>query len=239
MKAVVMSFCGYDTPIHDLTHMVAPGCILQGAYHLAAALPHLPEGSVTLAVIDPDVGSSRNGMAALFRGRFVVAPDNGLVSLLYGTLKAWKLPPADESVSPTFHGRDVFAPCAARLVIDPGWTDFLAPLENPVKLGGLKPVCSISSVQATVLHVDHFGNCILGLGPHDLLGFVPEVILSRDIEIPLHTVSSYCMSPSDKSVLFLMGSQGFFELGINGARCGSTWSVCWRQNHDKREMDWF
>jgi S-adenosylmethionine hydrolase len=216
MKAAIVSFSGYDTPIFDLTHMVARGNILQGAFHLAASLPHLPPGSVTLAVVDPGVGSSRPGMAAFWQGRFIVAPDNGLVSLLSGALKAWKLPSAGFAVSPTFHGRDVFAPCAARLAVDPGWTEFLDPLENPVKLCFVKPTRSGDSLQAAVLHVDHFGNCILGLVSGDVSGFVPESLLSRSGEIPLYPVSSYWQSPSCESVLFLQGSQGFFELSVNG-----------------------
>ncbi|MCK5131169.1 MAG: SAM-dependent chlorinase/fluorinase [Candidatus Sabulitectum sp.] len=216
MKAAILSFSGYDTPVIDLTHMVEPGNILQGAYHLRSSLPHLPEGSVTIAVVDPGVGSNRLGLAAFWKGRFIVAPDNGLITMLSGAIKVWKLPPPESDSAPTFHGRDVFAVCAARLAVDPGWTSFLEPLEKPVFLEEPKPVLSGSTLSAFVLHVDHFGNCILGITADDLHQFTPVVLAAASGEIPLVSVSSYHQAPAADSVLFLRGSQGFYEIALNG-----------------------
>lgn len=215
MKAAILSFSGYDSPVVDLTHMVEPGNILQGAYHLMSSLPHLPEGSVTLAVVDPGVGSSRLGMAALWQGRFIVAPDNGLITMMKGPLKSWKLPPAEPDSSSVFHGRDVFARCAARLAVDPGWTWYLDPLEDPVLLDEQKPVLSGDILSAVVLHVDHFGNCILGITQDDLLQYAPIALVSDGRETPLLTVTSYHQAPADDAFLFLKGSQGYFEMALN------------------------
>lgn len=200
----------------DLTHMVEPGNILQGAYHLRSSLPHLPEGSVTLAVVDPGVGSNRLGIAAFWRGRFIVAPDNGLITMLSGLLKTWKLPPPGSDSTPTFHGRDVFAECAARLAVDPGWTSYLDPLENPVLLEEPKPVLNDNTISVIVLHVDYFGNCILGISTDDIQQFVPMSISTDSGDVPLFPVSSYHQAPASDSILFLPGSQGFYELALNG-----------------------
>ena len=218
MKASILSFSGYDTPVVDLTHEVEPGNILHGAFHLFSTLPHLPEGSVTLAVVDPGVGSSRTGLVALWRGRFVVAPDNGLISMLSGPIRTWKLPPEDSSSSKTFHGRDVFAECAARVAINPGWTSFLEELDTPVMLE--KPETSIRGemLYTHILHVDNFGNCILSLTSDDLHEFLPVSLVtgSDSADVPLITVDSYYQSPDADSVLLLPGSLGLYELALNG-----------------------
>lgn len=216
MKGAILSYSGYDTPVIDLTHMVESGNILQGAYHLKSSLPHLPEGSVTLAVVDPGVGSNRLGLVALWQGRFIVAPDNGLITLLQDPVKIWQLPPPESDLHPTFHGRDYFSVCAAKLAIDPGWTFFLEPLENPVLLGETQPVLDDNMLSAIVLHVDNFGNCILSITEDDLQHCNPVTLLCASGEIPLVPVKSYFQAPEDDSVLFLLGSQGFYELALNG-----------------------
>ena len=214
MKAEILSFSGYDTPVIDLTHLVEPGNVLQGAYHLRASLPNLPEGSVTLAVVDPGVGSERSGMAAFWQGRFIVAPDNGLITMLTGPLKAWKLPPADPGSSTVFHGRDLFARCAARLAVDPGWTSYLDPLD-PVFLEEQKAILDDNILSVVVLHVDNFGNCILNATSEDMQGSFPVALVSDLCETPLFSVSSYHQAPVADALLFLQGSQGFFELALN------------------------
>ena len=200
----------------DLTHEVEAGNVLQGAYHLRTSLPYLPEGSVTLAVVDPGVGSERFGLAAFWQGRFIIAPDNGLITMLPEPLKTWKLPPPESSAAPTFHGRDVFAVCAARLAVDPGWTSYLEPLESPVLIEEPKFLIEGNTLSCTVLHVDHFGNCILSIKTSDLLEFTPAALVTLEGDVPLAPVSAYHQAPADDSILFLKGSQGSYELALNG-----------------------
>ena len=216
MKAVILSFAGYDIPLVDLTHMVQPGNILQGAYHLAAALPELPEGSITVVVIDPGVGSSRRALVAEWNGRLLVFPDNGLISLLPGVVNVWELPEFASEVSSTFHGRDVFAPAAARLVVDPGWIAFLKRVQNPVILD-FKPVISKNSAEVSVVHVDNFGNCIFGItNENTILRNVKKIVIDER-EFRLAHVSAYFEAESEDSLLFLVGSAGFFELAYSGS----------------------
>ncbi len=229
MKAAILSFAGYDTPVIDLTPKVGRGNVLHGAFHLRAALPHLPCGSVTLVVVDPGVGTDRLGLAALWRGRYLVAPDNGLVSLLPGPVSFWKLPPPERNASNTFHGRDYFAPCAARLSVDPGWTDFLEPHDNPVLLPFPQGAPSAEGLAASVLHTDHFGNCILSLTPEQVAGLVVTDLMTSGGSIPLKTVSCYADEPSGRELLFLRGSQGFMEIALSGGSAAeaSTWFREW------------
>lgn len=213
MKASVLSFAGYGTPVVDLTNRVGRGNVLQGAYHLRASLPHLPAGSVTLAVIDPGVGSSRGGLAAVWDDRFVVAPDNGLISLLPSSVSFRKLPPPDHRASNTFHGRDWFAPCAARLAVDPGWTEFLEPLNDPVRLLSCEPVFTGTTVEVAVLHTDIFGNCILGLDSG--CGLNVNTVSADTGDFTCKNVHCYSDARGNE-LLILCGSQGFMELAVKG-----------------------
>jgi S-adenosyl-L-methionine hydrolase (adenosine-forming) len=166
-------------PVIDLTHGIARQDVRQGAIALANALPSCPPG-VHLAVVDPGVGSARRAVAvAASEARFLVGPDNGLLSRaldrLGGPLGAVELsrsPFRLEPVSATFHGRDLFAPVAAHLSlgarleeagepIDPG---SLATLELPA------PRVSAEGVVANAIHTDRYGNVMLNLDGSMLAG---------------------------------------------------------------------
>ena len=146
-------------PLIDLSHGIARQDIRQGAILLANALPSCPPG-VHLAVVDPGVGSERRAVAvAAAEGRFLVGPDNGLLSRalerLGGALDAVDLsrsPFRLEPVSATFHGRDLFAPVAAHLALGarldeagradrPGVTDRARPPDAPDRAGRGRRSC--------------------------------------------------------------------------------------------------
>jgi S-adenosyl-L-methionine hydrolase (adenosine-forming) len=168
----VISQIAPGAPLIDLTHGIARQDVRQGAISLANALPSCPPG-VHLAVVDPGVGSDRRAVAvAAAEGRFLVGPDNGLLSRaldrLGGALDAVELsrsPFRLEPVSATFHGRDLFAPVAAHLAlgarlgeagesIDPG---SLVGLELPA------PRIGDGEILAHAIHIDRYGNVTLNL----------------------------------------------------------------------------
>jgi S-adenosylmethionine hydrolase len=166
-------------PLIDLSHGIARQDVRQGAIVLANALPSCPPG-VHLAVVDPGVGSARRSVAvAAPDGRYLVGPDNGLLTRaldrLGGALDAVELsrsPFRLEPVSATFHGRDLFAPVAAHLslgarleeageTIDPA---SLVTLELPT------PTVGSDEVVAHAIHVDGYGNVTLDLDSSMLAG---------------------------------------------------------------------
>src|SRR4051794_18694010 len=120
----VMKRIAPDVQIIDVTHGIPPRQVLQGAVTLANTLPYMPVG-VHLAVVDPGVGGSRRALALRDRGgRVHVGPDNGLLipaaDAFGGIAEAHELTNSDfalDSVSRTFHGRDLFAPAAAYLAL--------------------------------------------------------------------------------------------------------------------------
>jgi S-adenosyl-L-methionine hydrolase (adenosine-forming) len=180
----VMKKIAPDVEIIDITHGIAPQGVLQGALTLANTLPFMPEG-VHLAVVDPGVGGARRALALRdASGRIHVGPDNGLLipaaEKLGGITEAHELTNPEyalESVSRTFHGRDLFSPAAAHLALGvelaklgpPLAPDALARLDIP------EPELGTTRIQSTVLSVDRFGNVGLNLdrSHFDQVGIVP------------------------------------------------------------------
>ena len=161
-----------DVQVIDLTHGVKPGRVLQGALVLANALPYMPAG-VHLAVVDPGVGGVRRPLALRdAEGRLHVGPDNGLLlpaaERFGGVVEAHELANpayALESVSRTFHGRDLFSPAAAHLALGVPLGELGPPIdpEELVRLEVPQPEIGQSRIRATVLGVDRFGNIALNL----------------------------------------------------------------------------
>lgn len=173
-----------DVEIIDITHGVPPRNVLQGALTLANTLPYMPVG-VHLAVVDPGVGSARRALALRDgEGRMHVGPDNGLLipaaERLGGIVEAHELTNpayALESVSRTFHGRDLFSPAAAHLCLGVPLAE-LGPPVDPDALARLdlpEPELGATRARATVLSIDRFGNMQLNLDRSHLerIGVVP------------------------------------------------------------------
>jgi S-adenosylmethionine hydrolase len=168
----VMKRIAPDAEIIDITHGIAPQAVLQGALTLANTLPFMPKG-VHLAVVDPGVGGARRALALRDgEGRIHVGPDNGLLvpaaEKLGGIAEAHELTNAAyalESVSRTFHGRDLFAPAAAHLAQGVPLAE-LGPPIAPDALARLDlPQAEVGTtrIHCTVLSIDRFGNVQLNL----------------------------------------------------------------------------
>jgi hypothetical protein len=180
----VMKQIAPDAQIIDVTHGIEPGRVLQGALVLANALTYLPEG-VHLAVVDPGVGGARRALAIRdAQGRLYVGPDNGLLvpaaERCGGIVEVRELANPEyalETVSRTFHGRDLFSPAAAHLALGVELEDLGPPLD-PDALARLdlpEPEIGNRRIRATVLLVDRFGNVTLNLRREhlDAAGAVP------------------------------------------------------------------
>lgn len=158
MKGVLLARAP-DAELVDVTHLVAPGDVRAGQYLLSRTWRRFPPGTVHLAVIDPGVGGPRRALAADADGYRLVAPDNGLLSFLPAAARFVEIPiPAD--AAPTFHGRDVFAPAAARLATGDGLADVGTPIADPVRAPLPAPAHDGVAVVGEVIYVDRFGTLI-------------------------------------------------------------------------------
>ena len=179
-----------EARVIDLTHGVPRGDVLAGALILGSTLPYLPAG-VVLAVVDPGVGGDRRAVALRAEdGRMFVGPDNGLLSLAYaiagGVVEAVDIgrsPFALQPVSATFHGRDIFAPVAARLASGAPLTDAGEPFD-PAGLVALElPRARVSDgvIVAQALDVDAFGNVQLDVEGDEITRF--GLAVGQDAEV--------------------------------------------------------
>jgi S-adenosylmethionine hydrolase len=183
-----------DAEIIDITHGIPPQQVLQGALVLANTLPYMPEG-VHLAVVDPGVGSHRRALAVRTGdGRLLVGPDNGLLLVaadaLGGVAEAHELANPEyalDSVSRTFHGRDLFSPAAAHLALGVEPAQLGPPIDPQalVRLDVPEPEVGQNRIRASVLYVDHFGNMQLNLKRAHLEdgGVLPGVTVELELAL--------------------------------------------------------
>jgi S-adenosylmethionine hydrolase len=175
MKGVILSRAP-GAMLVDATHDIPPQDVHAGAFALRAFYPLFPAGTVHLAVVDPGVGSARRAIAVAAAGQWFVGPDNGLFTGVYESEPDWRALHLTserffrDSVSDTFHGRDIFAPVAAALATGADPADLGAPITDPVRLPGTSAVRERGCVRGAVLHVDRFGNLITSLSRRDLDG---------------------------------------------------------------------
>jgi len=228
MKGVALAICP-DATLVDITHDIPAHDVLSGALELAAAYKYFPTGTVFLAVVDPGVGSSRRGIAADVGDYRLVAPDNGVLTVVLDESPPRKVVELTErryarpTVSRTFEGRDRFAPAAAWLAkgIE------LAALGRPAgalhRLDIPKPAIDREhdAITGEVVRVDRFGNLITNI---DRKTFEKVAGASLDIRVGPHAVSkvvtTYADAPAGE-VCALFGSTDHLELAANGASAAS------------------
>lgn len=222
MKGVIAGIAP-ATRLTDITHQVAPGHLVEGAFALAAAAPYFPEGTIHVAVVDPSVGSTRKAIALRTSRAIWIGPDNGVLSWALReeaveearslTNSEWFLNP----VSQTFHGRDIFAPVAARLSLGAAFSEVGELIDDFVRLPWPKVDREENRIRGEILYIDRFGNAITNL---PITAFPAESLANCAVETRCGGKSAtlrhcYTDVPRGKA-LAIAGSCGFLELAING-----------------------
>ena len=207
MKGAILSMFARAIVV-DITHGVRPFAVLQGAFLLDSAWRSFPPGTVHVAVVDPGVGTERRAIAFKAADHYFVGPDNGLFTFLNDPLSETVELATPPEAAPTFHGRDVFAPVAARLAAGAA----LAGLGRPHRAEPLRlPDAWASKVgeawRAQALHCDHFGNVISNL-PIRALARIKQANGMR-----VRTVETYEDAPPNELVA-LVGSSGRIEFAL-------------------------
>ncbi len=234
----VMKRIAPGVEIIDITHGIPPQQVLQGSLVLANTLPYMPEG-VHLAVVDPGVGGHRRPLVLRSGdGRLLVGPDNGLLvpaaERLGGIDAAHELANPEyalDSVSRTFHGRDLFSPAAAHLAlgVDP------AELGPPIDPGALaridvpEPEVGTHRIRATILYVDRFGNVQLNLSRKDLEHAGVEPGTKIELELPLEryyavAARTFADAPPGEILLYEDAYRNV-ALAINGGNAAEMFAV--------------
>jgi S-adenosylmethionine hydrolase len=220
MKGVILSI-NPEVDLVDLSHGVAAHDILECAFLIAQSYRYFPPDTIHLVVVDPGVGSNRRPILATTAHYKFVAPDNGVLSLLYGREECFEVRHLTNDryflkpVSHTFHGRDIFSPVAGWLSKGVEVERFGERIADYVRLATPAALRSPEgTVIGTVLRVDSFGNVITNLTPQD----IPELFLEKlsfTLIINHHTITRLLTSYSagKPSELFaILGSSGYLEV---------------------------
>lgn len=227
MKGVMLKI-NPEGAIVDINHRVNSYDIFDGAYSLAQSYKYFPPGTIHLVVVDPGVGSGRRPIIVETKDYKFVAPDNGVLSLVYEqeervevrhvTAEQYFLSP----VSNTFHGRDIFAPVAAWLSTGLGAAKFGNVISDYARFTSLRPErVNESLVKGVAIKLDKFGNIITNIRPADVPQLFednppPFRIAINGREITRLSKSFAAGKPSE--IFALLGSSGFLEICTN---CGS------------------
>lgn len=229
MKGVILQI-NPKAVLVDITHEIEPQQVTEAAFILRQVLPCYPEGTVFVAVVDPTVGTRRRILAARYSGRYVVAPDNGLLTFVHRDAELQEIRVVENrmlmasKLSTTFHGRDIMAPVAGHLSKGVP-LDRLGPLADRIEVFQVaKPVyCRDGSVDGQVLFIDRFGNLITNISELDLVaarspGRVHQVMFGSRVIGPI------CNAYADVlrgELVALIGSTQMLEIAVNSGSAAS------------------
>jgi S-adenosyl-L-methionine hydrolase (adenosine-forming) len=224
MKGAILSLAP-EAEIVDICHSVQAFDILDGALTLAQAYSYFPVRTVHVVVVDPGVGSSRRPILASSERQNFVAPDNGVLSLIYAreerlsvrhiTSEHYFLQP----LSNTFHGRDIFAPVAAYLAKGVDHEKFGDEITDFVRFNAPRPkVIDPKTIRGVVLKVDRFGNLVTNITPQDVpLLFQPKppafkIVVGKN---EITSMKTNYAEGAPGEVFGILGSMGYLEIAAN------------------------
>jgi S-adenosyl-L-methionine hydrolase (adenosine-forming) len=224
MKGVILEIVP-EAQIVDICHAVQAFDVLDGALTISQAYSYFPNGTVHVVVVDPGVGTARRPILASSDGYHFVAPDNGVLSLVYAREERVHVRHITsehyfrQPLSNTFHARDIFAPVAAYLAKLVDTVKFGEEIEDYVRFSAPKPKpVDENRMRGVVLKVDRFGNLITNITPQDAPmlfaadpGPFKVVVGSREIT-EIHTAYA---EGAPGQIFGILGSMGFLEIAAN------------------------
>jgi S-adenosylmethionine hydrolase len=232
MKGVILKI-NPDVTIVDITHNVTPFDLLDGALTIGSAYSYFPPKTVHIVVVDPGVGTERRPLLVSAQNQYFVAPDNGVLSVIYereenvvvrhANVEHYYLSP----VSKTFHGRDIFAPVAAWLT--KGWqTPSMGDeITDYKKFAMPKPKAADGGLKGVVLRVDAFGNLITNFRAENLPEGAAEnghFQIQVGTQVVKKLVDTFARGAAGEPIAYI-GSSGYIEIGINKGSAARTLSL--------------
>jgi S-adenosylmethionine hydrolase len=226
MKGVILAI-NPDAKIVDISHSITPQNILEGAYVLYSTVLYFPS-AIHVGVVDPGVGTERKCLIVECEDCIFVGPDNGLFvpcARKMGLKKVYKIINSHyllESVSDTFHGRDIFAPVAAHISMGTDIEDIGEQIDEYVDLNLEYHVEHEKMLEGRVIYVDRFGNIITSLAREIIMdnfsfGETMEIeFISKNESIKMNVklLQSYGFGEK-KDLLATISSSGFLEIATN------------------------
>jgi S-adenosyl-L-methionine hydrolase (adenosine-forming) len=224
MKGVIYGI-NPQTNIVDLTHDITPQGIKDAAFVIGMHYHYFPKNSVHLVVVDPGVGSKRRPILVAAREHYFIGPDNGVFSYIYNHS------PEDFRVvhitseqyflmkhSPSFQGRDVFAPCAAWLSTGKDLSNFGEAITDPHVIDLPAPVRQTADLlKGEVIFIDRFGNAVTNIKRENINALVSSGkkgalrISLKGIDMRL---MAFYSEENTGTISALINSSGYLEVFI-------------------------
>ena len=238
MKGVILGI-NPDARLVDVCHTIEPQNISQAAFVLSTVCEFFPQRTIHLVVVDPGVGSRRKAVMLRTPSADFIAPDNGVLSYIVqnytGSSAIDNRQPLDTgnaeaieitnkqywrpTISPTFHGRDIFAPVAAHLSLGTPLTEFGEPLDSLAVLPLSRPRQeSDGTLVGCILHIDNFGNLITNIKKQDLPPGNTGITIEVKSELINGLADTYAMSDG---LCALIGSSEYLEISFKDGNAGA------------------
>jgi S-adenosylmethionine hydrolase len=228
MKGVIYSIAP-QADVVDITHDIEAHNITHGALVLRSIWPWFPEGTIHVIVVDPGVGSERRVLLGRYKGRYVIAPDNGLITLVHRSLRLEEMRVVENQryllsqISSTFHGRDILAPVAAHLANGVKSEEFGRPTDHLAMLPATHSPDTLGRrIRGQVIYVDRFGSLVTNISRQDLAGLplgkdggAVEVFVN---DVAAGPVRSFYEEVAIGEVIALLGSTDYLEIAVNQGR---------------------
>jgi len=211
-----------DAEIVDTTHLIPPHDIYAAAFTLMCCYKDFPKWTTHVVVVDPGVGSARRPIMVMTDEYNFIGPDNGVFSYIYqresmNRIVHFNVPHYFRTpTSKTFHGRDVFGPCAGYVSKLFDWRKMGEEISDPVKFNIPAPsVLSAGQIRGHVLHIDRFGNVITNISQDEL----PEdrARAGARVRIGKHEaarVLSHFAEAGNNELFAYFGSAGLLEIAL-------------------------
>ncbi|MEX2263754.1 MAG: SAM-dependent chlorinase/fluorinase [Bryobacteraceae bacterium] len=207
----------------DISHQVGAFDVTEAGFVISQAYRYFPKKTVHLIVVDPGVGTSRRPIVAEAAGQYFVAPDNGVLSMVYAAEKHKVRAVTEEKyfrkeVSHTFHGRDIFSPVAAHLAKGVLPSRLGKPIQDYLRLHFEKPVRTARrGWTGSILKVDRFGNLITNFSTAEF-PTVGEQAFELSVGLQYVTQFARTYAECQPGELFaIVGSSGYLEISSNQA----------------------
>ena len=226
MKGIVAGIAGQARVI-DITHDIAPYNVTEAAFVIAETWPYFPKRTIHVVVVDPGVGSARRPILAEAGGHFFIAPDNGVLSMVFDAaphkVRAISNPRfMRREISRTFHGRDVFAPAAAHLAKGAQATAFGKLIHDYIRAGIARPArLGPASWRGTILKVDRFGNLITNFAAREFAGVNARPFEMRAGTQRIHRLALTYAETEVGDLFVIVGSSGYLEIAANQTSAAS------------------
>jgi len=234
IKGVILDIVP-EAEIVDICHTVQAFDVLDGALAIAQAYSYFPNGTVHLVVVDPGVGTARRPILLSTGRYYFVAPDNGVLSLVFAHAERLQVRHIDaehyyhQPVSNTFHARDIFAPVVAYLAKGVEPAKFGEEITDFVRFNAPKPKpVDAHTLRGVVLRVDRFGNMVTNFTPQDVPALFQAEPPAFKIVVGKREITAIRANYAEgkpNEVFGILGSMGYLEISANRAAAAQVTGV--------------